>query len=335
MAKFVISGAHAEDAVHQGFRHIPVIDIGGLASSDAQDRRTVAAAIGEAARHVGFLYVTGHGVPEALFDALQGAAEAFFARPLEDKLAWYIGRSVNHSGYVPEGEEVFAEGKIDKKEAYDVSLDCPAGDADAPMVGPNLWPDQPGFQGAVSAYYAAMEALARTMFRAFALTLGLEEDHFETCLTRPPSQLRLIHYPYDPDARDQDGIGAHTDYECFTILRGTAPGLEAMNPDGVWIDAPPVPGAFVVNIGDMLEAWTNGEFVATSHRVRRVAEERYAYPFFATCDYWTVVEPLPRFVSPERPARFPPIVSGEHLFAQTVRTFAYLKRRTGEVTTTP
>lgn len=313
---------------HRDFQAVPVVDISGLSSPDLAERRAVAQRIGAAAREVGFLHIVGHGLPEALFERLLAAAQGLFAQPAERKMDWYIGRSSNHTGYVPEGEEVFSPGKVDRKEAYDVSLDCPDGDASAPMLGANLWPSLDGFKEPVQAYYAAVAGLARRMFAGFALALDLPEDHFEAHLARPPSQLRLIHYPFDPDAApDQEGIGAHTDYEFFTLLRGTAPGLEVMNGQGRWIDAPPVPGGFVVNIGDMLEAWTNGEFVATSHRVRKVAQERYSFPFFATCDYDTVVAPHPRFVSAERPARYPPIVSGEHLFAQTARTFAYLKAR--------
>lgn len=317
--------------VCESFQSIPVVDIAGLSSPDPHERRRVAAEIGAAARDVGFLYVTGHGVPEALGAGLRAAAERFFAQPLASKMATYIGKSANHSGYVPEGEEVFAVGKVDKKEAFDVNLDCPEATGEAPMLGANLWPDLPGFREAVEPYYAAIAVLARRMFRAFALALGLPEDHFEPHLTRSPSQLRLIHYPYDPQALDQEGIGAHTDYEFFTILQGTAPGLEVRNGRGEWIDAPPRPGAFVVNIGDMLEVWTNGEFTATAHRVRRVAEERYAFPYFAACDYWTVVQPDPRFVSAGRPARFGRLISGEHLWAQTVRTFRYLAAHRAEL----
>jgi len=116
------------------------------------------------------------------------------------------------------------------------------------------------------------------------------------------------------------------------MLLPTAPGLEVMNGAGEWIDAPPVEDAFVINIGDLLEAWTNGTFIATSHRVRKVAEERYSFPFFATCDYHTVVAPLDKFVTPEQPAKFTPIVSGDHLLSQTAQTFAYLKRRVAEGT---
>jgi isopenicillin N synthase-like dioxygenase len=312
------------------FQSVPVVDIAGLGSGDAGVRQATADALGQAAREAGFLYVTGHGLDPELGCDLLAAAERFFARPLDEKMAHHIGGSTNHSGYVPEGEEVFVEGKIDRKEAYDVGLDCPEGDGRAPMLGANLWPDDARFRAAMGAYYAGMAALARRLFGGFALALGLPRDHFEAHLTRPPSQLRVIHYPFDAHAApDQQGIGAHTDYEFFTLLQTTGPGLEVLNGEGEWIDAPPVAGALVVNIGDMLEAWTNGAFTATSHRVRRVGEERYSFPFFATCDYWTVVEPHSAFVDAARPSRYPALVSGEHLFAQTVKTFGYLKWRRG------
>ena len=312
----------------RNFQALPVVDLSDLDADDPAARQAVADQLGRAAREVGFLYVTGHGLDPRLTADLKAAAMRFFARPLAEKMDFYIGRSTNHSGYVPEGEEVFVAGKIDRKEAYDTGLDCPGGDGRAPMLGANLWPDEAGFKAAVGAYYAAVAGLARRLFGGFALALGLPQDHFEAHLTAPPSQLRMIHYPFDAEASpDQQGIGAHTDYEFFTLLQGTAPGLEVLNGEGEWIDAPPIPGAFVVNIGDMLEAWTNGVFTATSHRVRKVAEERYSFPFFATCDYWTAVEPHPAFVGADRPARYPRLVSGEHLFAQTVKTFAYLKAR--------
>jgi isopenicillin N synthase-like dioxygenase len=310
------------------FQAVPVVDIAGLASPDPLARQAVADKLGRAAREAGFLYVVGHGLDPALSCDLRAAAIRFFAQPMAQKLAWHIAGSTNHSGYVPEGEEVFVEGKIDRKEAFDIGLDCPGGDGRAPMLGANHWPDDPEFRGPVAAYYAAVASLARRLFGGFALALGLPQDHFEAHLTRPPSQLRLIHYPHDAAAEpDQQGIGAHTDYEFFTLLQGTAPGLEALNGAGRWIDVPPLDGAFVVNIGDMLEVWTNGAFTATSHRVRKVEEERYSFPFFATCDYWTPVEPHPAFVSADNPARYSRRISGEHLFAQTVKTFQYLKAR--------
>jgi isopenicillin N synthase-like dioxygenase len=317
------------------FRTVPSVDIAALGGADPAARAVVGAALGAAAREAGFLYVTGHGLDPGLVERLHGAAAAYFARPLDEKLRRYIGGSTSHSGYVPEGEEVFAGGGVDRKEAYDIALDLPQADDRTPMSGPTLWPDDPALRAAASGYYAAISAVAGRLFGGFALALGLPQDHFAPHLTQPPSQLRLVHYP--PGAAEdaaRQGIGAHTDYEFFTLLHATAPGLEALNGAGEWVDIPPRPGALIVNIGDMLEAWTNGEFRATTHRVRAVSEERFSFPFFATCDYWTVVAPHPNFVGPERPARYPAIVSGEHLFAQTVKTFAYLKARRSETAAT-
>ncbi len=314
----------------QDFSAIPVVDISSLLGGDQQAQQRVADELGRAAREVGFLYVSGCGIDPVLFDNLLSATKRFFALPVEKKMEVYIGRSKNHRGYVPEGEEVFASGTKDKKEAYDLAIDLPADDPDYlagnPLLGPNQWPDLPGFREAVSAYYEAVFSLGRVLMRGFAMALGEEPGFFDRYLTKPPSQLRLIHYPFDATAEDRVGIGAHTDYECFTLLKSTSPGLEVMNGAGRWIDAPPLPDAFIVNIGDMLEIWTNGEFVATSHRVRKVKEERYSFPLFFAVDYHTEVKPLDRFVSPGRPPR-PGLVAGEHLFAQTAQTFTYQKER--------
>ena len=312
----------------RAFSSVPIVNVSGLRSRNADVRRGAAAALGEAARNVGFLYIEGHGIPEQALSNLQATARRYFDQPLERKMASYIGRSVNHSGYSPEGEETNASGVIGLKESYDVGVEI-AGPPLAPMLGPNQWPQDPQFRREVGGYYQQVAELARLLFRGFALGLGLPEDRFEGWLRSPPSQLRLIHYPYNPDAHDREGVGAHTDYECFTILSSTAPGLEVMNDEGRWIDAPPIEGCFVVNIGELLEAWTNREFVATSHRVRAVKEERYSFPFFAVCDYWTVVEPLPQFVGPDRPAVFGPLIAGDHLFAQTAATFRYLRAQLG------
>jgi isopenicillin N synthase-like dioxygenase len=309
---------------------IPIVDIGALFGTHAIEIAATAKALGAAARSNGFLYITGHRRPAALFDGLLDAARRFFAQPLTEKMRVYIGNSRNHRGYVPEGEEVFAAGTPDAKEAYDCARDLPHDDPDYlagnPLLGPNQWPDFPGFKSAVNAYYDATFQLGRVLLRGFALALGESPDRFDPLLTKPPSQLRLIHYPYDPTAADKPGIGAHTDYELFTLLRSTAPGLEVMNEAGAWMDAPPVPDAYVVNIGDMLELWTNGDFVATSHRVRKVPEERYSFPLFFAVDYHTRISPLPRLVGPDRPAR-PGLVAGEHLYAQTANTFNYLQAR--------
>jgi isopenicillin N synthase-like dioxygenase len=182
----------------------------------------------------------------------------------------------------------------------DATKDYPSGN---PLLGPNQWPDLPGFAHAVTSYYNAVLALGRLLLRGFALALGEPPESFARVVTKAPSQLRLIHYPFDPDAHDDVGIGAHTDYECFALLKPTAPGLEVRNGAGEWIDVPLVPDTSVINIGDMLETWTNGEFIATTHRVRKVREERYSFPLFFCVDYHTRITPLPRFVRPGRDVR--------------------------------
>jgi isopenicillin N synthase-like dioxygenase len=312
------------------FQQVPVIDVSGM-YGDEEQQRAVAERLGRAARDVGFFYVVGHGVDSSLTDALLHAAETFFALPSEDKMKVYIGNSTNHRGYVPVGEEGSEAGKpVDLKEAFDSSLELPDDDPDYlagnPMLGPNQWPDLSGFREAVTAYYTAVIAFGRVLLHGFAMALGEPADRFDHLVSRAPSQLRLVHYPYDPDAVDAQGIGAHTDFEVFTILKPTKPGLEVMNGAGEWIDVPPVEGAFVINIGDMLDIWSNGEFFSTLHRVRKVAEERYSFPLFFNVDYDTLVEPLERYVRPDGPNKGP-LRAGEHLFAQTIHAFEYLKQR--------
>lgn len=318
------------------FTSIPVVDVHALVSADDSGREAVVEELGRAAREVGFAQIVGHGVDPTLISGLKTAAERFFALPDETKMSVYIGTSSNHRGYVPPGEEVFAGATPDHKEAFDLSIDLPADDPDYlagnPLLGPNQWPDLPDFEKPVGAYYDAVFGLGRVLLRAFAETLGEPSDLFDRYVTTPPAQLRMIHYPYDPSASDRPGIGAHTDYEVFTLLLPTAPGLEVVNADGDWIEVPYRDDAFVLNIGDLLEIWTNGVFTATSHRVRKVAQERYSFPLFFNVDYDTRVEPLERFVDADGP-RYDGVTAGEHLFAQTAQSFTYLRNRlaSGEI----
>jgi isopenicillin N synthase-like dioxygenase len=313
------------------FQRLPVIDISGMYSDQLSDRKKTAAQLGSAARQSGFFYITGHQINHTLRKTLIAQAHDFFALTLHEKMRYYIGHSAAHRGYVPEGEEVYNINVIDKKEAFDTGLELPLNDAEVmahtPMHGPNVWPDLPDFREHVSAYYAAAMALGRTLFHGFALALDLPEHYFDAFIKKPTSQLRLIHYPYDATSADGQGIGAHTDYECFTILLPTAPGLEVMNANGDWIDAPPIEDAFIVNIGDMLEIWTGGTFVATTHRVRKVNQARYSFPLFIGCDYHTKVAPLSPFDTETACRQYPPINAGAHLFAQTAQTFSYLMQQ--------
>lgn len=302
---------------------LPLVDISRLASESAADRLAVARDLDCACAEAGFLYICGSQFDEGLKRRIVERAQGYFALDEPAKMRSYIGLSCNHSGYVPVGEEQFGTGTVDLKEAYDINHDYRLSEGRRPLLGPNLWPEMAGFREDVLAYYDHIKSIGHQLFGAFALALGLEEAHFEACLRHPPSQLRLIHYPFQADAQDRPGIGAHTDYECFTLLLATAPGLQVMDKQGEWIDVPLIEGTMIMNIGDMMEILSNGRYLATRHRVKKVREERYSFPLFFSCDYDHVIGPIVRGEAP----RYQPLRCGEHLYSQTAQTFAYLKRR--------
>ncbi len=310
------------------FDRLPIVDISPLGCADAPLHEATVAALRQAASEVGFLYVVGHGVPESVIADLEQVAQSFFELPAPIKLRYHIRRSNNHRGYVPPGEEVFYGNVADTKEAFDVSReveDQPEGPLHK-FRGPNVWPDEvPEFAARVLRYYSAVFDLGERLLAGFAEALELPADYFAAHLGCPPSQLRLVHYPATPAGSATLGIGAHTDYECLTLLHTTGPGLEVKNAGGDWVEAPPIEGAFVVNIGDLLEVWSNGSFSSTWHRVRPVTHERYSFPLFFTVDYDTVVAPLEPLC--REGARYEPLVAGDHLLAQTMQSFRYLEER--------
>ncbi|MCX5468565.1 isopenicillin N synthase family dioxygenase [Acinetobacter nematophilus] len=300
---------------------LPLLDISLLCSPDRSDRLKVAHALDQACKDVGFLYLKGEQFKPELFEKLHQTTQQYFAQDTALKMQNYIGLSENHSGYVPIGEERFVENSYDLKEAYDVNYDYLGLEDRRPLVGPTQWPDDPSFKVHVSNYYQHIKKIGQQIFQSFALALDLDEDYFNAHISKAPSQLRLIHYPYIADIQDKEGIGAHTDYECFTLLLPTAPGLQVLNKAGQWIDVPLLKNTLIMNIGDMMEILSNGRYLATKHRVKKVAEERYSFPFFFSCDYDYIIQPLVNSES----AQYAPLKGGEHLFNQTAQTFQYLK----------
>lgn len=184
------------------------------------------------------------------------------------------------------------------------------------MSGPNVWPDYPEFKDTVASYYADILKLARRLIKLFALILDLPEDFFDQFVSTPGAMGRMIHYPpqaaNDPEAL---GIGAHTDIECFTILcQGTVPALQILNSKGEWIQAPPVPGTFVVNIGDMLARWTNDRFISTVHRVWNITgKERYSIPFFFGANYDAVITTLESCLT-DGQTKYEPVLAGDYVY---------------------
>ncbi len=313
---------------------LPIVDVSPLLRGGRTAQRRVADALGEAAEEFGFFYLAGHGIEQGLIDAVYAQAAAWFSRPLEEKLACYIGRSRNHRGYVPQSEQgIYEDEGARHYEAFDLALDLPADDPDVArghyLLGPNVWPSQAGFRETVGTYYNRLSMLGDLVSGAFERYLGAPSGAFRRAMTKPTSQLRLLHYIEHEGAQSTTDVnmGAHTDYECFTILHQGAPGLQVLDKQNRWIDAPAIPGTFAVNLGDMLETWSNGRLRSTVHRVVSNGSERFSLPFFVAANYDAVVEPLPNLVPrDERPA-YRPIVAGHHLLGQLLRDFPYLRDR--------
>jgi isopenicillin N synthase-like dioxygenase len=303
------------------FDHIPAIDM--AAFLDGSDRQGVADRIGQACREVGFLYLTNHGIAAGLVDAAMAEARRFFALPDARKMAIHIAKSPAHRGYFPYfGENNDPKNARDLKEGFDIARDVAADDprvlAGKPLHGPNVWPeDVPGFRETIETYYAALTRLAGQLMEAFALSLHLPQAYFHAMLDEAMGALRLLHYPPQPPAAEAGvvGTGSHTDYGCLTILAQDAVGgLQVRNSAGEWVAAPPVPGAFVVNIGDQMARWTNGFFASTFHRVANLSgQARYSIPCFVGANPDTVIQALPSCTGPNNPPKFEPVVAGEYV----------------------
>ncbi|CAE7172935.1 unnamed protein product [Rhizoctonia solani] len=231
---------------------LTVSDISGL-SGDANSRAQVASAIREACIHVGFFYVKNHGVDEIVIRSTIEASRRFFDLSLEEKMKLDVHKSPNFKGYTPLlGENTNPENRGDLHECFDIGPEINAS-SNSSMSGSNVWPAEdviPGFQGVVLKYYQEVIALGLKLFPAFALALNLPEDFFAEKVQTAAAIMRLLHYPPQTGVIDDriQGIGAHTDYECFTILwqQDDIPALQVLNTSGQWIDAKPMPGTFVI-----------------------------------------------------------------------------------------
>jgi isopenicillin N synthase-like dioxygenase len=302
---------------------LPVIDM-------REEPEALANAIGEAARGVGFFYVTGHGVDPALIDAVFAGSRQFFGLPTETKEKQSIRRSPHNRGYVGiKGESLDPTKAPDLKEAFNVGLDLAETDPRVlrgePFRGVNLWPEIDGWRETMLAYFDAVWAVGRRLHGGIARDLKLDPLYFEDKLDQPMATLRLLHYPPQPAnaTAGQIGAGEHTDYGDITLLlTDEVGGLEVKRRDGGWIPAPFVPNAFICNIGDCLMRWTNDVYVSTPHRVvNRGGRERYSVAFFLDPNPDATVACLPTCISRDRPARYPPILGADYLRARLDATY--------------
>ena len=311
---------------------LPVIDVGGLSSSDPAIRARVGADLRAACLDKGFFYCAGHGVPQGLIDAAMAEIRTFFSRSLDDKMRFEKSASPCNRGYeVLGGQTLEAGAPPDRKEGYYIGLEM---DPKDPRVvegrfnrGPNIWPDdQPGFRPTLRAYFAALQDLGETLMRGLALSLFLPEDHFEDFCKDPLATLRLLHYPPQrPDAGvGEKGAGAHTDFGGLTILlQDDNGGLQVFdNGNGDWIEAAPIPGTFVVNLGDMIARWTNDRYRSTLHRViNSSGRERYSIPFFYVGNPDYEVRCIPTCLEVGESPKYPPLTVEDHLRTMYRQTY--------------
>jgi len=254
-----------------------------------------------AARDVGFFYLVGHGVPDSLGDALFAASRRFFALPEDRKLAIQMANTRHFRGYTRLGDERTG-GRTDWREQIDFGLEVPALDpapADPPWLrlqGPNQWPAEvPELRPLVLEWHERLHGVAMRVLEAFALALGQPGDVFESCCNGIANQvIKTIRYPGRDVAPDEQGCGAHKDSEFLTLLRQDAVGGLQVQGEAGWIDAPPLPGSFVVNTGELLELASDGYFRATLHRVIAppAGTERLSLAFFLAARLDAVVPRL-------------------------------------------
>lgn len=319
-----------------------MIDLDPYFDGSPAERAAVARRVDETCRRIGFLVVTGHRVPTDALAAVQQTAHAFFTLPLEEKMAVAGPPGDTFVAYSPlgdprPGEDPFAPARPNLREVFHTSrYDTPAearANGYPPEVvdslPPNRWPVRPaGFEAAWKRYFVEMEALASRLLGLFAVALGLPEEHFEPSIDRHLGNLAANWYPSQPEAPEAGRlrIAAHVDFSTLTILhQDDGPGgLQVHQRDVGWVDVPPRPDSYVVNVGDVLARWTNDRWVATPHRVlnpepRHAATRRLSIPFFHLPNHDARIEPLPTCVDDERPARYAAVSAGEWIMARRAR----------------
>ena len=269
--------------------HLPTFGIERLRGS-AADRDASARALRAILHDHGFFYLTGHGVAPSLVAAMLAAAKRFFALPDAAKLEIAMLRSAQFRGYTRAGAERTC-GRPDWREQVD--FDCeedalPVKDGDPAWkrtIGPNQWPSaMPELKPLILRYQAEMTRVGLDVLRAVALALGQDEDLFDPLVRPQPRQhLKILRYPGRAAAASNQGVGAHKDGGLITILlQDQCAGLRVQTLDGCWVEAPPMPGTFVVNTGELLELATDGFVRADIHAAITPppGTERFSIPFF-------------------------------------------------------
>ncbi|MCP4769568.1 MAG: isopenicillin N synthase family oxygenase [Gammaproteobacteria bacterium] len=265
------------------FDEIPIIDIGQLLSGSPAPE--LVQKIDRTCRNIGFFYIVGHGFDMGLAERLQSAASEYFSQAESNKLE--IGLDPSMRGYLSlyyRSQITDSFSGTSHQEGFWMGHEFD-GDIRHPLEQNNRWPQEPArLRTEMTRYHEAIEKLAAPLGQCFADALGQAEDFYLTRFARPTSRLKLNHYPpqENPQRIDNIGVIPHSDSGAFTILwQDDNGGLEVQSKSGEWVVAPPVDDSFVVNIGDILQYWSNGRYSSTQHRViNRYGVDRYSIPYF-------------------------------------------------------
>lgn len=320
---------------------IPIIDVGGLADSgphgfssqpssahDLAPLEAAAEGVRQACFNNGFFYIANHGIPEELIQSAFEANRRIHQLPDAEKLAirlnrWHRGYQLFASSTLKSSQHFAPARHPNQLESFMVRHEVDPltpGYMVDDFSGPNQWPGDPWFREVISRFDAAVTALGHRMLKLLAVAAGEAPDWFDRFFSPPSTCLRLIHYPPAPATRPDDlfGIHPHTDYGFLTLLtQDDVGGLQVRRPDGSWIEAAPVPGTFILNVGDALERWTNDRFRSTAHRVINASSnrDRYSIAMFFDPHVDTEIACLPRFVEESGAAHYAPLCFGDY-FAQ-------------------
>lgn len=309
---------------------------------DAESHRQIVADVRRACTECGFFYVTGHTIQT---QPILEQSRSFFALPDDQKRA--VRDPTLTRGYTAMQEETLDpihQSEGDTKEGFYISInDIPTNDPrynPAKLTGPNQWPskettpdlkDPQEWKLVMEMYMQDATILCRTIVQLLAESLNLSPDHFDHAFhDLPLATLRLLHYT-STISQPEMGLyacGAHSDYGMLTLLlTDEVSGLEIMDlRTQQWVQVPSRKDHFVVNLGDMLERWTNGMYRSTMHRVvNRNGKERYSIPYFFEPSFDTIVECLPCCCNDDNPAKWPPTTSGQHLLSKYTQTHADYK----------